>query len=133
MKALLCSLLPLFIVGCSTSPVSVDQASPVSASRVFAFQEKKDSQLVVTRDGGIVGSELRFILHIDGKPAAEFHPGEVAKFGLAPGKHVLGLGTWVLFGKSDIIESEIDIKPGETVRRRISIRSGDYYLTPTAY
>ncbi|MDH2077144.1 MULTISPECIES: hypothetical protein [Pseudomonas] len=133
MKGLLFILLPFFIAGCSTSPIPIDQAKPVPASRVFALQQKKDSQLVVTRDSGIVGSELRFILHIDGKPAGEFHPGEVARFGLTPGKHVLGLGTWVLFGKSDIIESEIDIKPGETLRRRISIRGGDYYLTPTAY
>lgn len=123
----------LSIAGCSTSPVSAENAASVPASRLFAFSEKNESQLVVTRDEGIVGSEIRFILHIDGMPAAEFHPGEVARFGLTPGRHVLGLSTWVIFGTSSVAESEIELKTGESVRRRISMSSGDFYLIPTAY
>ncbi|NWD68882.1 hypothetical protein HX870_14870 [Pseudomonas gingeri] len=133
MRFLAAALVLLGIAGCSTSPISAENAEPVPASRLYTSIAKNESQLVVTRDSGIVGVELRLVLHIDGKPAAEFHSGEVAKFGLTPGKHILGLSSWVLFGKSPIIESEIDLKPGESVHRRISIRNGDFYLTPTAY
>jgi hypothetical protein len=70
---------------------------------------------------------------VDGKIVAELHPGEVAKFGISSGKHVLGLGARALYGTPDVLEYEIDVKPGETVRRRISVISGDRRLSPTAY
>ena len=133
MRGLIGALLLVAIGGCSTSPISADIADPVPSTRMYAFKEKGAAQLVVTRDSGIYGSEVRFILHIDGKPSAEFHPGEVARFGLAPGKQILGVSKYMLFGTSRIIESVIDVKPGYLVRRRISQHGSSFSFTPTAY
>ncbi|MFC6299563.1 hypothetical protein GNF76_22840 [Pseudomonas sp. CCM 7893] len=133
MRVLIGALLLGVIGGCSTSPISAENADPVPAPRLYAFTEKSAAQLVVTRDSGIYGSEVRFILHIDGKPAAEFHPGEVARFGLAPGKHILGVSKYMIFGHSRLIESEVEVKPGDLVRRRISQHGSSFSFTPTAY
>ncbi|MBS6084543.1 MAG: hypothetical protein KIC49_25350 [Pseudomonas fluorescens] len=133
MRGLIGALLLAALGGCSTSPISADIADPVPSTRMYAFTEKNAAQLVVTRDSGIYGAEVRFILHIDGKPAAEFHPGEVARFGLASGKHILGVSKYMPFGTSRIIESEIDMKPGDLVRRRISQHGSSFSFTPTAY
>lgn len=133
MRRVIGALLLVAMSGCSTSPITAENADPVPSTRLYAFTEKNAAQLVVTRDSGIYGAEVRFILHIDGKPSAEFHPGEVARFGLAPGKHILGVSKYMIFGTSRIIESEVDVKAGDLVRRRISQHGSSFSFTPTAY
>lgn len=122
----------LLLAGCSTSPISADKADPVPQSRLHAFTAKNESQLVVTRDSGAYGAGINYSLYIDGVLAADLASGEVARFGLKPGRHILGIKPSSTFGGSPH-ESEIDIKAAETVRRRISLDGGGFYLTPTAY
>lgn len=119
------------LAGCSTDPISAEMAAKVPPNRLFQFAEQSDAKLVVTRDSGLYGSGVNFTLLIDGQKAAEFAAGEVATFGLTAGKHILGVQPATMFSSSPK-ESEITVKPGETVRRRLSLNGG-YDLTPTAY
>ncbi|WP_097138398.1 MULTISPECIES: hypothetical protein [unclassified Pseudomonas] len=132
MRILIGALVLAGLVGCSTSPVSVDKADPVPVSRLHAFSGKSDARLVVTRDSGLFGSGVNYSIYIDGTLAAEFASGEVATFGISSGKHILGIRPSTMFGGT-MHEAEIDVKAGELVRRRISLDGGGFYLTPTAY
>ena len=120
------------LAGCSTSPISPELADPVPASRLHAFSQQRESKLIVTRDSGAFGSGVNYSVYIDGSLAAEFASGEVATFGLVPGRHILGIKPSTMFSGT-MHESEIEVKSGEIVRRRISLDGGGFYLTPTAY
>jgi hypothetical protein len=134
MKSSILLLLPvLLLVGCSTSPISSDQADPVPSDRLYAFTAKAESRLVVTRDTGILGGACNYKLYIDGKYAAAFGSGETATFGLKPGNHILGIAAGPPCGGAGLIESEVTIDAGQTLKRRIAINSSGFRLTPTAY
>ncbi len=120
------------LAGCSTSPVTVNNADPVPASRLHAFSGKSDAKLIVTRDTGLYGSGVNYSIYIDGTLAADFASGEVAAFGIKSGKHILGIQPATMFAGT-MHEAEIDVKPGDLIRRRISLDGGGFYLTPTNY
>lgn len=126
-------LVSFLLSGCSTSPISASNADPVPPSRFFAFSSNGSSQLVVTRDSGMFGAGCNHRFYIDGTLAAEFAAGEVARFGLAPGKHVIGAKPSAACGGGGLVETEVDLKVGESVRRRLSVTPGGITITPTAY
>jgi hypothetical protein len=132
MRILIGALAVALLAGCSTSPISPEAADPVPAKRLHGFTQQRESKLIVTRDSGAFGSGVNYSLYIDGALAAEFASAEVATFGLAPGRHILGIKPSTMFSGT-MHESEIDVKGGETIRRRISLDGGGFYLTPTAY
>jgi hypothetical protein len=119
----------VLLAGCAPTPISADRADPVPADRIFAYSGKAGSEIVVTRDSGFVGSGCTIRFYIDGNRAADFHSGEVARFGVKPGKHTLGAEPINMCGGSGIGESEIDIGQGQSVRRRIAGAS----VMPTSY
>lgn len=129
--------LTVFFIGmlsaCSTSPITPGQGDPVPPSRLHSLKSQGGSTLIVTRDSGMFGSGCNYRLYVDNDLAAEFASGEVATFNIAPGKHILGLRTSSACGGGALKESELEIKAGETARRRISLDSGGYYLSPTSY
>lgn len=133
MRILIVAVAFMVLAGCSTSPISVSEADPVPPSRLHAFTNKNESKLIVTRDSGAFGSGVNYNILIDGKLAAEFASSEVATFGISSGKHILGIQPSTMFGGGTVHEAEVDVKPGETIRRRISLDGGGFYLTPTAY
>lgn len=108
------------LAGCAPVPISADRADPVSADRLFAYASKGESQIVVTRDSGFAGAGCTIRFSIDGKAAADFHSGEVARFGVAAGKHILAVEGVHMCSGSGLAESEIVLKPGESLRRRIA-------------
>jgi hypothetical protein len=132
MKAMWGLCLAGLLAGCSTSPVSPAAADKVPASR-YAYRGDGASTIVVTRDSGAFGSGCNYRFYIDGQVAAEFASGEAATFKVEPGRHILGINPSTMCGGGTQIESEIELKPGESARRRISLNSGGFYLTPTAY
>lgn len=132
-RILIVGLVGFLVSGCSTSPISARDADPVPTSRLFAFSSAGSSQLVVTRDSGMFGAGCNHRFYIDGTLAAEFAAGEVARFSLAPGKHVVGAKPSAACGGGGLVETEVDLKPGESVRRRISVTPGGIAVTPTGY
>lgn len=123
----------LFIAGCSTSPISSDEASKIPPSRVYAFSQKAESKLVVTRDTGILGAACNYKIYIDGKLSAEIGSGETVSFGLKPGNHILGIAAAPPCGGAGLRESDVTIASGETAKRRVYINSSGFFLTPTAF
>ena len=132
MKLFVGALAVAVLAGCVTSPVPADKADPVPTGRLFAFTEKSDAQLLVTRDSGLYGSGCNYRLYIDGTLAAEFASGEVAMFGVKAGKHILGLKPSAACGGWGLVERELDVKAGDTVRRRITLSGDNFDISPTA-
>lgn len=132
MRILIGSCLFVALAGCGSSPITAEMADPVPSKRLFAFGEKAGAQLIVTRDGGLYGSGCNYRFYIDGTLAAEFAAGEVARFGLTPGRHILGSTFSGACGGGSVVERKIEIKPGETARRRISVIVGGVQdISPT--
>jgi hypothetical protein len=132
MKLIVGALAVALLAGCATSPVPADKADPVPASRLYAFSGKSEAQLLVTRDSGLYGSGCNYRLYIDGTLAAEFASGEVARFGVKAGKHVLGVKPSAACGGWGLVEREVDAKNGETIRRRITLSGDSFDISPTA-
>ena len=97
----------VLVAGCGSSPVSSDRADPVPTQRLFAFSDKAEAQLIVTRDGGLYGSGCNYRFYIDGTLAAEFAAGEVARFGLPAGRHILGSTFSGACGGGSVVEREM--------------------------
>lgn len=129
MRVLIAAFSLSLLAGCAPTPISADRADPVPTDRIYAFSAKTGSEIVVTRDSGFVGAGCTIRFYIDGNRAADFRSGEVARFGVKPGKHTLGAEPINICGGSGIGESEIDIGPGQSVRRRIAGAS----VMPTSY
>lgn len=123
----------ILLTGCSSSPISAGDADSVPPARLYAFPSGGGTQLVVTRDSGMLGAACNHRLYIDGTLAAELSTGEVARFGLEPGKHVIGVTPSSACGGGGLVETEVEMKPGESVRRRISVTLGGIAVTPTAF
>ena len=120
MRSLIAAAALLVMGGCATQPISADKADPVPADRLYGFGNPSAAQLVVTRDSGISGSGCKLRLHIDGKPAADFYAGEVGRFGVSSGKHILAVEPVGICGGSGVFEAEVELNTGDVVRRRIS-------------
>ncbi|MCV4343232.1 hypothetical protein [Pseudomonas capsici] len=132
MRPVFFALVASLIAGCSTSPISPERADPVPGSRIHAFIGKGDAQIVVTRDSGFYGAACNYFFYIDGVLAAEFASGEVAKFGVKRGRHILGIKPSLACSGNGLIEREVQLEAGESVRRRITISGDSYDITPTA-
>ncbi len=134
MKMLAASLgVVVSLAGCSTSPISSTSADKVPPSRVFAYQSPAESTLVVTRDTGFLAAGCNYELYIDGKLSAEFAVGETQAFGLPAGPHVLGVAAARHCAGAGILEYEVELKPGQTLKRRIFVNSAGFHLMPTGF
>lgn len=119
---------------CSTTPISADLASKVPSARTYGFQAAPSAdaaKLVVTRDTGHNGSGCLVKFFLDGKPAADFEPAEVATFYHEPGQFVAEVKTWC--GSANK-EYGVLMKPGETQHFRIFMDvSSGLGFSPTAH
>jgi hypothetical protein len=126
----------IILAGCSTSPIPSDQAAPVPASRLTAFQSKPTGQygtLIVTRDSGFTGSACYTILYIDGKKSAEIGSGETAKFYLPVGERIIGANSTTMCG-GGLKERSLVMGADDTKKYRISIdTSMSMDLSPTTF
>lgn len=115
------------LAGCSTSPVSPAEAEPVPKGRIVAFSAKPKEAygtVVVTRDIGFLGGGCYVAVHIDGKLAARIDTGEMARFYLPTGDHLVGLGIDKQVGGmcswTDMLKEQSTIlKEGQVKRFRI--------------
>ena len=132
----LLAITSLLLVGCSTTPIPSDQATPVPQSRLAAFQSKPSGQygtLIVTRDSGFVGSACNTIVYIDGKKSAEIAQGETAKFYLPVGEVIIGVNSTAMCG-GGLKERSLVMSADNTKKYRISIdTSMSMDLSPTAF
>ncbi|WP_447777062.1 hypothetical protein [Pseudomonas chlororaphis] len=129
-RILLATSIIALIAGCSSTPVEPGSAKRVPADRIYAYQGELPggATLVISRDNGFWASGGCFItLLIDGKKAARMNTGEVAKFQIKPGRHIIGIG-----GDEDgsglcamqigqpVKETAAEVSAGELQKYRIS-------------
>ncbi|MCP6695850.1 hypothetical protein [Pseudomonas donghuensis] len=127
MRILIGAVALVLLAGCSTSPVSPEQATPVPADRLASFTTKPKEAygtVIVTRDTGWMGGGCFVAVHIDGKVAARIDTGEVARFYLPTGDHLVGLGIDKQGGGmcswTDMLkEQSASLKEGQVKRFRI--------------
>ncbi|WP_426108749.1 hypothetical protein [Pseudomonas sp. TWR1-1-4] len=76
------------IFGCTSIQTPHERADPVPAARIYSNSKKSDAQLVMLLKPRLEGF-CKVSLLIDGRRAADFHPGEISYFGTTFGKHFL--------------------------------------------
>lgn len=127
MRVLIGAVALVMLAGCSTSPVSPSEAKQVPIDRLVSFTSKPNEAygtVIVTRDTGFMGGGCYVAIHIDGKLAARIDTGEVAKFYLPTGDHLVGLGIDKQGGGmcswTDMLkEQSASLKDGQVKRFRI--------------
>ncbi|MNJ45740.1 hypothetical protein D3C77_408500 [compost metagenome] len=127
MRILIGAVAVAVLTGCSTSPVSPEQAKLIPADRLVSFTSKPNEAygtVIVTRDTGWMGGGCYVAVHIDGRVAARIDTGEVARFYLPTGDHLVGLGIDKQGGGmcswTDMLkEQSASLKEGQVKRFRI--------------
>lgn len=134
MKKLISVAVLLALTSCATTPLPAEQADPVPAKRLHAFQQQSPDSavLVVTRDKGFTGSACNTLLMVDGQLVAEIASGETARFYIPAGDVILGMNSTAMCG-GGLKEREVKLVAGKMKRYRISIdTSMSMDLSPTA-
>ncbi|WP_440091967.1 hypothetical protein ACTACL_18920 [Pseudomonas syringae] len=129
-RVLLATAVAVSIAGCSSTPVESESAKRVPADRTFAYQASVSggATLIISRDNGFWASGGCFVtVLIDGKKAARVNTGEMAKFQLKPGRHIVGIagdeegrGLCALQIGQPVKESASDLVAGDVQKFRIS-------------
>ncbi len=119
----------MFLAGCATTPVHINDAKLAPSDRVLAFQSEapNKSSLTVIRDEGFIGSACYYGLWINNVLAARLDVAEYAKFYLEPGEILLKIsrdpqGSGLCgVEQSNWTQRETLMKPGEKKIFRMSI------------
>src|SRR5450830_1869442 len=130
MHRILLSAAIVVLAGCSSTPVEPGSAKRVPADRVYANQAAVPggATLVVSRDNGFwaSGGCLATVL-IDGKKVSRMDTGEIVKFKVKPGRHIVGIagddegnGLCAMQIGQPVKETAAEVSPGETQKFRIS-------------
>ena len=129
-RVLLATAIAVSIVGCSSTPVDSGSAKRVPTDRTFAYQTSVPSgaMLVISRDNGFWASGGCFVtVLIDGKKAARVNTGEMVKFQLKPGRHIVGIagdeeggGLCAMQIGQPVKVSATELNAGEVQKFRIS-------------
>jgi Protein of unknown function (DUF2846). len=118
------------VSGCSSTPVDQSSAKQVPAARSFAHQSDVPggATLIISRDNGFwaSGGCMATVL-VDGKKAARIDTGEVVRFKLKPGRHIVGIagdddgqGLCAMQIGQPVKEIATDVATGEVQKFRIS-------------
>lgn len=130
LRTLLAAASITFLAGCSSTPVDPSTAKNVPANRALAHQAEVQGGglLVITRDNGYWASGGCFAtIVIDGKKAARIDTGEVARFHLQSGRHIVGVagdadgsGLCAMQVGQPLKEMATDLRVGEVQRFRVT-------------
>ena len=130
-------LLFLLFTGCATTPLTVNQASPVPSSRILApqliSQQSNTGILIVKRDSGFMGSACTIRVFVDALPVADLAPSEKVELYVPLGEHsVVASATGICGGGTS--EAAVVVMPErQRILRIASGQSGDIYLQPSAF
>lgn len=95
MKLFVGALALIVLAGCVTSQVPAEKAKPVPADRALLLQSEPTGPygtILVTRDTGFLGGGCFLAVHVDGQLAARIDTGEVVRFFVPVGDHLVGMG-----------------------------------------
>jgi len=130
MHRILLTAAVVVLAGCTSTPVDTGSAKRVPAERVYAYQTAVPggATLVISRDNGFwaSGGCLATVL-VDGKKVARIDTGEIVKFHIRPGRHIVGIagddegnGLCAMQIAQPVKETATDLGVGEMQNFRIS-------------
>ncbi|MFW5386643.1 hypothetical protein [Yersinia sp. 2542 StPb PI] len=137
MNKILILIVTLFLAGCSTTLVPVNQAKEIPPERLLKHKVLVDSgaQLTIIRDSGVVGSACYAVVYVNGSPSAKLETKEKATLFLAPNEYSIGVnldGTGLCAYGNARVEREIILKKGQHKYMRIFTQDdGNMDLLPT--
>lgn len=124
-----------------TSPVTERTAKDIPAERAWGYQQAVEDGgiIVVTRDAGAFGSGCYFGVFVDGEAAARIGPGEIVRFQVDSGEHLIGMGGdpagrgLCAIDGVPFREVQATLKPGQTRKYRVSGDMGaGFSISPTS-
>jgi hypothetical protein len=132
------ALLFMFLLGCATQPLAVDNSLAVPSSRILAAHWLAPSaytgSLIVKRDSGFMGSACNVRVYIDAVPVADLAPSEKVELFVALGEHIVGVAsTGVLCGGGASEAAVVIIPERQRILRIAAGQSGDLHLQPSAF
>lgn len=132
MLKMLTAVALIALAGCSTHPVSEEEASPVPVERIYAAPDTHADAAEITfvRDGGVYGSACEHNVYVNNAKAFTIEAGEIIRLKLKPGAYLLRLDTGGGLCPSISTSQDAELKPGAKLAYRILIPSdGSLRLT----
>jgi hypothetical protein len=130
-------LLMLSLTACATTPVTIQQASAISGSRILApqlvSQASNTGSLVVKRDGGFMGSACTIRVFVDAVPVADLRPAEKVELFVPFGEHSVVVTPNGICGGGTSETAVVIMPERQRILRIASGQSGDIFLQPSAF
>jgi len=127
----------LLLTSCATTPISVEHASVVPASRILAAQmlapSPRTGSLVIKRDSGFMGSACTMRVFVDGVAVADLEAAEKIELFVPLGEHIVGVTSNGICGGGTAEAAVVLVPERQRILRIASGQSGDIYLHPTAF
>lgn len=136
-KFLLFGIIGFIVAGCSSSPVSNDEAINVPQKRIYnqgIFEKKEDSgTVIIKRDKGFVSSACSDSLYVDGVKIADLNPSEKITIYPRTGKRVFSMiANGICGGGLAEVEGEVEVNQVITYRIAHALNGG-YGIYRTAF
>ena len=132
------TLLLLFpFTACATTPVTINQAAAVPASRILApqllAQASNTGSLIVKRDSGFMGSACTIRVFVDAVPVADLAPSEKVEVFVAVGEHSVVVTSNGICGGGTSETAVVVMPERQRILRVASGQSGDILLQPSMF
>ncbi|WIF69760.1 hypothetical protein QN096_11680 [Metapseudomonas otitidis] len=127
----------LVLTGCSTSPVTEQQAEVIPGDRIYAPElvgrpGAGDARATFLRDSGIFGSACSHDVYVNNRKAFSIRQGEGISLRLQPGDYTFRLETGAGMCPNVATSQDVTLKPDSAVTYRILLPSdGSLRLTRT--
>jgi hypothetical protein len=130
-------LLLFSFTACATTPVTLNQAAAVPASRILApqllVQASNTGSLVVKRDSGFMGSACTVRVFVDAVPVADLAPSEKVELFVALGEHSVVVTSNGICGGGTSETAVVIMPERQRILRVASGQSGDILLQPSMF
>ncbi len=132
------TILLLFpFTACATTPVTINQAAAVPASRILApqllAQASNTGSLIVKRDSGFMGSACTIRVFVDAVPVADLAPSEKVEVFVAVGEHSVVVTSNGICGGGTSETAVVVMPERQRILRVASGQSGDILLQPSMF
>lgn len=132
------TLLLLFpFTACATTPVTINQAAAVPASRILApqllAQASNTGSLIVKRDSGFMGSACTIRVFVDAVAVADLGPSEKVEVFVALGEHSVVVTSNGICGGGTSETAVVVMPERQRILRVASGQSGDILLQPSMF
>ena len=130
-------LLLFSFTACATTPITLNQAAAVPASRILApqllAQASNTGSLVVKRDSGFMGSACTIRVFVDAVPVADLAPSEKVELFVALGEHSVVVTSNGICGGGTSETAVVIMPERQRILRVASGQSGDILLQPSMF